>query len=156
MTPSDRGSQNARGVSDPSSTTIAHPPIDVHWVGDLNFEAGRRDGPNVRIDGDAHTAPGPFDLLLAAIATCASVDVVTILEKQRTPVRALAVRVEATRVESVPRRLAAAILHFRIAAPGSTIEKATRAIELSVTKYCSVRSSLIADAPVTWTVEIEA
>lgn len=156
MTPSDRGSQNARGVSDPSSTIIAHPPIDVRWVGDLNFEAGRRDGPKVRIDGDAHGAPSPFDLLLAAIATCASVDVVTILAKQRTPVQALAVRVEATRVEPAPRRLAAAILHFRIAAPGTTIEKATRAVELSVTKYCSVRSSLIADAPVTWTVEIEA
>lgn len=155
MTPSDGGSQNARVVSDPPST-IAHPPIDVHWVGDLNFEAGRPDGPKVRIDGDARTAPGPFDVLLAAIATCASVDVVTILEKQRTPVQALAVRVQADRVESVPRRLASAILHFSIKAPGTTIEKATRAIELSVTKYCSVRSSLIADAPVTWTVAIEA
>lgn len=156
MTPSDRGSQNARGVSDPSSTTIAHAPIDVRWVGDLNFEAGRPDGPSVRIDGDARTAPGPFDMLLAAIATCASVDVVTILEKQRTPVQALAIRVETQRVASIPRRLASATLHFRIRAPGTTIEKATRAIELSVTRYCSVRSSLIADAPVTWTVEIEA
>jgi putative redox protein len=156
LTPSDGGSQNAREVPDPSSTTIAHAPIDVRWVGDLNFEAGRQDGPRVRIDGDAHTAPSPFDVLLAAIATCASVDVVTILEKQRTPVQALDVRVEASRVESVPRRLAASILHFRIRAPGTTLGKATRAIELSVTKYCSVRSSLIADAPVTWTVEIEA
>ena len=143
-------------MTDPSSTTIAHSPIDVHWIGDLNFEAGRPDGPKVRIDGGARTAPGPFDVLLAAIATCASVDVVTILEKQRTPVQALAVRVEANRIASVPRRLASAILHFSIKAPGTTIEKATRAIELSVTQYCSVRSSLIADAPVTWTVEIQA
>ena len=130
-------------------------PIDVHWVGDLSFEAGRTGAPKVRIDGDGRSAPSPFDLLLAAIATCASVDVVTILGKQRTPVRALAVRVEANRVESVPRRLASATLHFSIQAPGTTIEKARRAIELSVTKYCSVRSSLIADAPVTWTVAIE-
>lgn len=110
----------------------------------------------MRIDGDAQSAPSPFDALLAAIASCASVDVVTILGKQRTPVLALAVRVEATRVESTPRRLASAVLHFSIAAPGTTIEKATRAIELSVTKYCSVRSSLIADAPVSWTVELKA
>ena len=156
MTPSDTESQNAREVPDPSATTVAHAPIEVRWVGDLNFEAGRPDGPKVRIDGDARTAPGPFDVLLAAIATCASVDVVTILEKQRTPVQALDVRVEANRVESVPRRLASAVLHFRIKAPGTTLAKATRAVELSVTKYCSVRSSLIADAPVTWTVEIEA
>ena len=145
---------NIHGMRNPSSGFIAHTPIDVQWVGELAFEAGRAGGPRIRIDGDAQTAPSPFDTLLAAIATCASVDVVTILEKQRTPVQALNVRVEATRVDSTPRRLASAILHFSITAPGSTVEKATRAVELSVTKYCSVRSSLIADAAVSWTVEL--
>lgn len=142
-------------MSKPSPETIAHAPIDVQWIGGSNFEAGRTGGPKIRIDGDAQAAPSPFDVLLASIATCASVDVVTILEKQRTPVQALGVRVEATRVESVPQRLASAILHFRIAAAGTTVEKATRAIELSVTKYCSVRSSLLADVSVSWTVELE-
>lgn len=141
----------------PSTTeTLAHTPIDVHWIDGLTFEAGRPQGPKVRLDGDAQNAPGPFDLLLAAIASCAAVDVVTILAKQRTPVHALGVRVEARRVDSTPRRLASVVLHFRIAAPGSTQRTATRAVELSVTKYCSVRSSLIADAPVSWTVELDA
>ena len=140
----------------PPSATFAHVPIDVRWSGGLVFEASRPDGPKVRIDGDAQTAPGPFDMLLAAIATCASVDVVTILQKQRTPVQALHVRVESTRIESTPRRLASANLHFTITAPGTTLTKATRAVELSITKYCSVRSSLIAEAPVSWTVELES
>jgi putative redox protein len=143
-------------MRNPPSGTIAHASIDVQWVSGLIFEAGRAEGPTVRIDGDAQTAPSPFDLLLAAIATCASVDVVTILAKQCTPVQALNVRVEANRVESPPRRLASAVLHFSITAPGTTIEKATRAVELSITKYCSVRSSLIADASVTWRVELKA
>lgn len=130
-------------------------PIDVQWVGGLEFEAGRPDGPHVRIDGDAHSAPSPFDALLAALAACASVDVVTILAKQRTPVQALNIRVEANRVESTPRRLASAVLHFSIAAPGTTIEKVTRAVELSITKYCSVRSSLAAEASVSWSVELK-
>lgn len=143
-------------MNTPSSGTVTHAPIDVQWVGGLNFETGRPGGPKVRIDGDAQSAPGPFDMLLAAIATCASVDVVVILEKQRTPVQALGVRVEAKRVDATPRRLASAILHFKITAPGSTVEKATRAIELAVTKYCSVRSSLIADATVSWTVELNS
>ncbi len=143
-------------MRDQPTETIAHTPIDVEWVDGLNFETGRPDGPKARIDGDARSAPSPFDMLLAAIATCSAVDVLTILEKQRTPARALHVRVEANRVQAVPRRLASAVLHFRISAPGATIEKATRAIELSVTKYCSVRSSLIPDAPVTWTVELKA
>jgi|SRR5579872_2772926 len=142
-------------MHDSPSGTRPHAPIDVQWIGGLTFEAGQAERPKVRIDADGQTAPSPFDVLLAGIATCASVDVVTILEKQRTPVQALNVRVESSRVDSIPRRLASAILHFSIKAPGTTIEKATRAVELSVTKYCSVRSSLIADAPVTWTVELK-
>ena len=151
-----KGISPASSLLNPTSGTFSHAPIAVHWVSGLAFEAGRPDGPKVRVDGDALTAPGPFDMLLAAIATCASVDVVTILQKQRTPVHALDVRVEATRSESTPRRLASATLHFSITAPGTTLEKASRAVELSVTKYCSVRSSLIAEAPVTWTVEVGA
>ena len=138
----------------PSAGTLAHSPIEVQWVGGLTFEAGRAQGPKVVIDGDARTGPSPFDLLLAAIATCAAVDVVAILEKQRTPARSLGVRVEANRLDSTPRRLESATLHFRIAAPGTTMEKAARAVELSITKYCSVRSSLSADASVAWTVEL--
>lgn len=141
-------------MSHPPSQAIAHPPIDVHWIDGLAFEAGRPQGAKVRIDGDAQSAPSPFDMLLAAIATCAAVDVVGILKKQRTPVRALNVRVEAHRLDAIPRRLASAILHFGITAPGTTPEKATRAVELSVTKYCSVRSSLAGDASVSWTVEL--
>jgi putative redox protein len=134
----------------------AHAPIFVDWVRGLEFEAGRGDGPRIRTDGDALSAPSPFDLLLAAIASCAATDVVTILAKQRTPVQALGVRVEAQRVETVPRRMSSAVLHFTISAPGATVAKAGRAVELAVTRYCSVRSSLIADAPVTWNVELKS
>ncbi len=131
-----------------------HPTIEVDWTGGSEFDAHRTGGPKIHVDGDAKTAPSPVDVLLAALATCAATDVVTILHKQRTPVQALHVAVEADRVESTPRRLAAAVLHFTIRAPGTTAAKAARALELSVTKYCSVRSSLIAEAAVTWTLEL--
>lgn len=132
----------------------AHPLIEVDWVSGEGFDAHRPGGPAIRLDGDAKSGMSPFDGLLAALASCAATDVVIILQKQRTPVTALRVTVEAQRVDSTPRRLASAVLHFVIAAPGATAEKAARAVELSVTKYCSVRSSLAADAPVTWTVEL--
>ena len=134
---------------------FSHSPIEVDWVGASEFEAHRAAGPRLRIDADAKSAPSPFDALLAAIASCAATDVVSILAKQRTPVTALRVAVEAQRVEATPRRLAAAILHFAISAPGTTSAKAERAVELSVTKYCSVRSSLLAEVAVTWTVELK-
>ncbi len=142
-------------MSDSAATPHAS-PIRVDWAGDLEFDVGRPDGPKVRIDANARTSPGPFDMLLAAIATCAATDVVEIMKKQRTPLEAMSVRVEATRVAAIPRRLASAVLHFTLRGAGILPEKAARAIELSVTKYCSVRSSLIADAPVTWTVELQS
>jgi putative redox protein len=138
-----------------SKETIAHVPVETQSVGGMLFDAGRANGPKVRIDGDATSAPSPFDLLLAAIASCASTDLLTIFRKQRTPTRSLKVTVEATRVSATPQRLASAVLHFEIRGAGITLEKAKSAVELSVTKYCSVRSSLIADAPVTWTIDLK-
>jgi putative redox protein len=76
------------------------------------------------------------------------------MEKQRTPLQGLHIQVEAQRVSGTPKRLAAAILHFTLRGNGITAEKAARAVELSITKYCSVRSSLIEDSPVTWTIDI--
>jgi putative redox protein len=134
---------------------LPHPTIEVDWLGASEFEAHRAGGAKIRIDGDSKSAPSPFDTLLAAIATCSATDVVSILAKQRTPVKALHVAVEAQRVESTPRRLASAVLHFSIVAPGTTPAKSGRAVELSVTKYCSVRSSLLDGIPVTWTVELK-
>jgi putative redox protein len=142
-------------MTEPPVQTLAHPTIEVDWVGGSEFEAHRAGGAKIHIDADANSGPSPFDVLLASVATCAATDVVSILQKQRTPVTALHVRVEAHRVDTIPRRLAAAILHFVIAAPGATSSKVARAVELSVTKYCSVRSSLIAEAPVTWTIELK-
>jgi len=134
---------------------VPHPRIEVDWIGASEFEAHRAGGPKVRIDGDSKSAPSPFDTLLAAIATCAATDVVSILAKQRTPVERLQVAVEAQRVDATPRRLASAVLHISLAAPGTTRAKAERAVELAVSKYCSVRSSLLAEIPVTWTVELK-
>ena len=133
---------------------LPHPRIEVDWVGAAEFEAHRAGGPGIRIDGDSRSAPSPFDTLLAAIATCAATDVVAILAKQRTPVKALRVAVEAQRMDATPRRLASAVLHFSVTAPGASQTKAERAVELAVTKYCSVRSSLLAEIPVTWTVRL--
>jgi putative redox protein len=142
-------------TADADSPLIPHVPIQVEWAGGLQFDAGRVDGPKVRMDGDTRTGPNPVDTLLAALGACAGTDVVLIMEKQRTPLKSLSVRVDAQRVSSVPKRLAAAVLHFTLEGAGITPEKAERAVELSVTKYCSVGASLRADAPVTWTIELK-
>jgi uncharacterized OsmC-like protein len=48
------------------------------------------------------------------------------------------------------------MLHFSLTAPGATQARTERAVELAVTKYCSVRSSLLAEISVSWTVHLGA
>ena len=114
------------------------------WVGEHRFEAGP-EGRTVTVDADAKTAPGPVETLLNAIATCASVDIIDILSKRRTPAERFVVNVTATRRPEAPRRVMRLELEFQVDGKGIGVEHAERAIELSVEKYCSVAGSLAPD-----------
>ena len=129
--------------------------VHLAWIGDHRFDAGRPGGVTHRIDADAVTGPGPVDTLLNALAACTAVDVVDILAKRRTPARSLEVDVEGARGASTPARLVGILLKYRITGEGIERVHAERAIELAVTKYCSVRDSLDPNLPVRWTLELE-
>ncbi len=124
--------------------------LHVAWQGEHRFDAGRPGGPAVRIDASAKTGPSPVDYLLGALASCTAVDVVDILEKRRTPAATLTVDVKAARADATPKRLIGVQLTYTITGEGIDRPNAERAIELSVTKYCSVRDSLDPNLPVRW------
>jgi putative redox protein len=128
--------------------------IHLQWSGEHRFDAGRPGGPTIHMDGSAKTGPSPVDTLLCALAGCAAVDVVDILEKRRTPATSLTVDVVGERVDGTPRRLKHVTLNFIIAGPGIERVHAERAIDLSVNKYCSVRDSLREDISVDWTLTL--
>jgi putative redox protein len=140
----------------PAPTAAKPSLIHVEWVGGHRFEAGRPNGPTARIDGEGETGQSPPETLLSALATCVSYDVIDILAKQRTPIASLEIDVVGERVATIPRRYKHITLNFRISGEGIEEEKALRAIELSATKYCSVRDSLRDDIEVDWTVEVTA
>ena len=140
----------------PAPTGVKPSRIHVEWVGGHRFEAGRPNGPTARLDGEGETGQSPPETLLSALATCVSYDVIDILEKQRTPIASLEIDVVGERVETIPRRYKHITLKFRIRGEDIEEEKALRAIELSATKYCSVRDSLRDDIQIDWTVEVLA
>ena len=129
--------------------------VTVTWAGEHRFEAGRTGGPTVTIDADAAGGPSPVDVLLFALGTCTAVDVVDILAKRRTPVESLEVQVIGQRKDAVPARVTHLLLTYRIRGAGVERVHAERAIELAVTKYCSVRDSLDPNLPVEWRLELE-
>jgi putative redox protein len=123
--------------------------IRARWIEDEEFEAGNPERKPVRIDGHGRAGPGPVEVLLCALATCSAIDVVQILEKRRTPVSSLEIDVHGDRADTLPARLTAIRMVFEITGEGIDREQAERAIDLSVSKYCSVRDSLDPTIPVT-------
>lgn len=129
--------------------------VVVRWDGDHRFDGSRLGSQqSIRIDADATTGPGPVDTLLCALASCTGVDVVDILEKRRTPVQGLTIDVAGERASSVPARLVRIRITYKLRGVGIERVHAERAIELAVTKYCSVRDSLDREIPVEWTLDL--
>lgn len=128
--------------------------VRLTWSGERRFDVGRPNGPTIRIDGDAVTGPSPVDGLLSSIAGCASVDIIDILAKRRTPVESLTIDVVGERVDTIPRRLSKVTLNVTMSGVGIERVHAERAIDLSINKYCSVRDSLREDIPVEWTLTL--
>jgi putative redox protein len=131
--------------------------VSINWAGEHRFDAARASGgPAIRVDADAATGPGPVDTLLIALGTCTAVDVVDILAKRRTPVESMSIEVVGTRHEGgfAPRRIVHARLVYKIRGQGIERVHAERAIDLAVTKYCSVRDSLDPKIPVEWALEL--
>lgn len=127
----------------------------VHWDGDHRFDGVRAGSERtIRMDADALTGPGPVDTLLCALAACTGVDVVDILEKRRTPVQGMSIEVRGDRANGTPARLTRIHITFKLRGAGIERVHAERAIELAVTKYCSVRDSLDPAMPVEWTLEL--
>ena len=128
--------------------------IGVKWLGDWRFDTGRAGAPSIRIDGRSQEGPSPPEALLGALASCTAVDIVEILSKRRTPPVSLDIEVIAERNEVNPRRITKVHLLYRVVGPGIDRSQVERAIELAVTKYCTVRDTLDPEMPVTWSLEL--
>lgn len=144
------GATQAGGTPEAPAKPVA--TVRLEWAGGHRFDSGRPGGPLARIDASGETGQSPVDMLLSALAACTAVDVVDILAKRRTPVRSLVVDVAGARVTTTPRRFEHVLLTYRIDGDGIERTHAERAVELSVTKYCSVRDSLSERIAIEWEV----
>jgi putative redox protein len=92
----------------------------------------------------------PSDLLLIAVAACANVDIVEIVKKRRATLSKMAVTVTGEQAAEAPWTFQKIHLHYEVSATGIDQDQLSRAIDLSLNKYCSVRSSLSPDVQVTF------
>ncbi len=84
----------------------------------------------------------PMRLLLIALTGCTAMDVITILRKKRVEVKEFEVWARGERRERHPRFFKRIQLTYRLKAEGKCFEQFERAVELSLSKYCSVSAML--------------
>lgn len=136
--------------------------VQVAWVGPGLRHLG--DAPGGQAIAMDHVLPGedrveagirPMRLLLLGMAGCTAMDVVSILQKKRVAFTGLQVHVTAERAEDHPKVYTQ--IHLEYTAKGEDVDPRAlaRAIELSVTKYCSAIAMLAETAEITTSYRIE-
>ena len=112
-------------------------------------------GHQVAIDNKAVDNPqgaSPMELLLMGVAGCSSIDIISILNKQKVSFDSLEIDVDGERDDKPAPSLFTRI-HATVRVSGDVKpEKIYRAAHLSFTKYCSVSLTLAATAEISFSV----
>ena len=122
---------------------------------DLYFVGATQRGYEVEYDIRYEEGCSPTETFLLSVAGCISIDVVHILRKMRCHVSKYEVETEGARNLTPPQSYKSFDLRILISGEGITPKKLERAINLSLTKYCSVYHSLRKDIEVNVTYHIE-
>ncbi|MDX1590595.1 MAG: OsmC family protein [Balneolaceae bacterium] len=127
---------------------------------DVHMEAVNEDGVSVHMDGTPDIGGKnlgfrPMQMLLAAAGGCSTIDIIDILKKQRQKLDDIKVEATGERV-SRGNYTEFSMIHLHYILSGDLDEKkVARAIELSLTKYCSVTKTLEKTAEVSSSFEIK-
>jgi putative redox protein len=95
-----------------------------------------------------------MELLLMGVAGCSSIDIVTILNKQKISPDSLHIQVDGDRIKGQVPSLFTSI-HAKVIATGDVpVDRLYRAAQLSFEKYCSVSKTLEHTANITFSVTV--
>jgi putative redox protein len=129
--------------------------VELRRVNDaFHFEAFVAAGVPVHLDGSpdiggVDAGARPMEMILMGLGGCSAIDIVLILQKQRQVIADMSISIEADRVPNeTPSVFKNIHVHYNFTGD-LNIEKVTRAIELSMDKYCSVTAILNKTAVIT-------
>ena len=132
--------------------------VTVEHITGLAFAAKGLSNHYVVVDSGTEdnpaAAPGPMELVLAALGSCSGGDVVEVLRKKRQKVQHFSVRLSGERAEDHPRVYRTIQMKFILTGKQLDPIAVERAIELSLTKYCSVNGMLSISVAITHSYEI--
>lgn len=115
--------------------------------GEFGFEAKDANGHTIRLDtspetGGTNFGVRPMQVLLMGLGGCSGIDIVSILKKQRQTIDDFSMKIEGDReANAIPSLWTNVKIVFELKGKIDP-EKAKRACELSIEKYCSVAETL--------------
>lgn len=135
--------------------------VRIRWAGKRQFAGWNAAGHGIVMDSPPQyrgegTGPRPVELLLYGLGGCTAMDVVSVLEKKRLDVRGVEMVLTGTQVEdSFPHYYETIHMDYIVTGVGIPDAAVQRAIELSESKYCSVKGALGPQVTVTWSFRVE-
>ncbi|NIP88765.1 MAG: OsmC family protein [Gammaproteobacteria bacterium] len=126
----------------------------VKWLQDVSFSGASASGHSVIMDGapefgGANQGMRPMEMLLLGMGGCTAFDVVHILRKARQDIVDFEVDLDAQRAEAPPKVFTRIHVHFDIRGRNVSPAAVERAIDLSLSKYCSATIMLAKTAEIT-------
>lgn len=124
------------------------PKMNVIWNGGMGFEAEGPSGAKLLMDaypdvGGSNAGPTPVETLVAALAGCMAMDVISILKKKQQEVSGYRLEVDWERgPEGVYPRPVSRFVVKHIVTGEVDPAALERAVQLSDEKYCSVAATL--------------
>ncbi|MFH1120524.1 MAG: OsmC family protein [Bacteroidota bacterium] len=132
--------------------------INTSWKGDMQFDA-LVSGHHVIMDaspevGGKDGGPRPKALMLASLAGCTGMDVISILKKMRVEPKSFNISIEAGITEEHPKHYSSMHLIYEFSGEGLEEDKLRKAIELSQDRYCGVSAVYRKAMPLTYEIRI--
>jgi len=132
--------------------------IECEFKGNMTFAADVN-GHVITMDADEtvggeNHGPRPKLLLLAGLAGCTGMDVVSILRKMQQKIETFRLSVEGNLTEEHPKYYKKITIVYQFTGENIDREKVKKAIELSQEKYCGVSEQLKKGAAVTYSIVI--
>jgi putative redox protein len=121
--------------------------VIAEWEGEMAFKGCNPRGGTVQI-GTLNEQPGigPMELLLLGVAGCTGMDIVSILQKKREPLKDLKVKVRGKRAETYPQVFTEIEVVYFLWGDDLSTRAVEQAIQLSEEKYCSASAMLRSSA----------
>jgi putative redox protein len=119
--------------------------VNTAWQGNMKFDAVVS-GHHVTMDalpvvGGNDEGARPKELMLASLAGCTGMDVVSILKKMRVEPEYFNIRVEAEMTEEHPKHYTAMHIIYEFKGENLDMEKLQKAVNLSQDQYCGVSAA---------------